>query len=223
MIKSLTIVLLALLGSIFSFVIPAAASDAAPTCIKIVVDLSNSASMVGTVEIRLLDAGDGNRVFYDHTISVPANGTTQLQYFVGVTIVGPIAATFPVVSSGVSGLISDHTVPLSNCPSGPGHIDDGRINTNDLGAPLAAYCDGGGMKVWDIDASGQGTLAFSVTLADILKALTDAVASGQNVLVGQGMDDSLYALSSNQLVLIGPDINTPSKNYEFLTTPNVCL
>ena len=36
------------------------------------------------------------------------------------------------------------------------------------------------------------------------------------------MGDSLYALSSNQLTLTGPDIKEPAKTYEFLTTPDIC-
>ena len=122
----------------------------------------------------------------------------------------------PTPLTFVGTVFFDHAPSSSVCNTGFGHIDDGRINAYDLGAPLAAYCTAdSGIAVWDIDDTGHGTLAFTVTKADITKALSDAIASGHNVLVGQGMGDSLYALSSNQLTLTGPDIKEPAKTYEF--------
>ncbi len=104
---------------------------------------------------------------------------------------------------------------------GQASIADGRTNGTDLAAPLAAYCQAGGLAVWDIDAEGNGSHAFDVSFEDISAALAQAVASQQNVMIAEGMGNSLYALMSNELALIGVEPGT-GKPYQHVMPPNVC-
>ncbi len=104
---------------------------------------------------------------------------------------------------------------------GQASIADGRTNGTDLAAPLAAYCNDGGLAVWDIDAEGNGSHAFDVSAGDISAALEQAVALQQNVMVSEGMGNILYALMSNELALVGVEPDT-GKPYQHIMSPNVC-
>ncbi len=127
--------------------------------------------------------------------------------------IGDPGLTF--VGFGAFGVVDD-----SNCL--PSSIPDGRLNLYDIAAPLAAYCSNGGVSVWDIGADSQGTLAFSASLDAIHNALAQAQSSGQNVMIGQGLGNSLYALASNQLQFEGPDIKYPTETYQFIAPGDVC-
>lgn len=111
-----------------------------------------------------------------------------------------------------------------SCDSGFGAIGDGRVNDgpNQLAAPLAAYCNDDGISIWDISNEGKGTYAFTVTRAEIDAALSQAVASGQNVLIAEGSGNSIYALSSNELTLLGPDVKEPGKLYQTILPADTC-
>ncbi len=223
---SLCLVLLTLFGSILPFVGSVSANGAAPVCIEMTMNLSNSSPTAGSVQIIFVDAGAGNNPFYDHTFSVPGNGSLHYHEFISATIVGPATIKIPAISPGIAGVVSFPTVALSNCAtsgvSGIPMIDDGRINAYDLAAPLAAYCADGGIAVWHIDGEGQGTLAFTATADQISAALSTATSEQQNQLVAEGLGDSLYGLMSNQIALFGPDVKESGKTYQFLAPADVC-
>ncbi len=182
----------------------------------------NDTSSPQTVSIELHD-NTPNTHNYQYTASLQP-GETRTVSIHGAFPLSASSFGSSAVSTNLSFLGFGHfgRVNFDVC-AGVGHIDDGRMNAYDLGAPLAAYCTSdGGIAVWDIDDSGHGTLGFTASKADITKALNDAQSSGQNVLVGEGLGDSLYALSTNQLTLVGPDIKEPGKTYEFVTTGDRC-
>ncbi len=110
---------------------------------------------------------------------------------------------------------------LDECYS---QVGDGRINDGEdqLGAPLAAYCADGGITVWDIAEDGQGTLGFTAALENIHSGLEAAASTGENLLIGEGLGNSLYALPSGQLQFRGPDVREPGKTYDYLTDGAVC-
>ena len=114
-----------------------------------------------------------------------------------------------------------HLAAAPRVSGGQASIADGRTNGTDLAAPLAAYCNEGGLAIWDIDDEGNGSHAFDVSAGDISAALEQAVASQQNVMVAEGMGNSLYALMSNELALIGVEPGT-GKPYQHIMPPNVC-
>ncbi len=106
-------------------------------------------------------------------------------------------------------------MPLHDCVGG--RIGDGRVNdgADQLGAPLAAYCTSGGIEVWDIDTSAQGTLGFTAAADEIDAGLSEAAASGLPTLIASGLGNSLYATPHGNLALIGPDLREPDKTYHF--------
>ena len=215
--------LVSVVASYFAFAaLPVNADASTQKCYQYAVSVNNPSSNPGTVNLDLHDFSPITNS-YHASYSVKA-GETRTVSVQGLFPLG--AGSFAGSVSGVNvnyvSLVHFGTINFDLC-AGFGHIDDGRINSADLGAPLAAYCtNDGGIAVWDIDATGQGTLGFTATKADISKALTNAQSSGQNVQVGQGLGNSLYALSSNQLTLVGPEVKEPSKMYEFLTTAAPC-
>jgi hypothetical protein len=110
-------------------------------------------------------------------------------------------------------------------PCQPGQIHDGRVNSFDLGAPVALFCTvGGGMSVWDIDVTGQGTFSFAVTRAEIEAGFAAAVASGANQLLrADAQGNSLYALSDGHTITFaGPDLLVPGKTYLFTLESTLC-
>lgn len=195
----------------------ALAQDQVCYLFEVVLTNNDTVPLTGTIYFGDDDTGLPLTDTVSLTLNPGETGTLRLASFVpaGITV-------FP--GGGPGGLDYDtfffDVVDASNC--GGGHIDDGRINAYDLGAPLAAYCKAGGMEVWDIDNSGHGTLAFTVTADQIAAGLSDAAASGQNQLIGEGLGNSLYALPSNQLTLVGPDVKEPGKTYEFVAPGDVC-
>jgi hypothetical protein len=140
-------------------------------------------------------------------------------------MVGFYPAPFNTVAFGivyVSGpfsyqILDNHPVPDINCAGG--FIGDGRINdgANELGAPLAAYCNSdGGIDVYSISKdSSEGTLAFSSSADDIANALDSAASGGASVLVGEGNGDQLWASPDGTLAVTGPDLNGEGKTYRF--------
>jgi len=134
-------------------------------------------------------------------------------------LVPPAVAVFTLPGLVLVGVDFFNQVADSNCQ--PAHFGDARLNAYDIAAPLAAYCASGGITVWDIAPDSQGTLAFTAPLAAIHDALAQAQTSGQSVLIGEGLGDSLYALPSNQLQFTGPDVND-AKTYQFIAAGNVC-
>jgi hypothetical protein len=215
--------LVSLLASYLVFtVLPASADANAEQCWQSGFIYRNDTASPASAHIDLHDSSPQTHL-YEATFTLQPGETRTL------TIHGlfPLSAQ-SFSSSAISGTLTFvgfgnfGRVNFDVC-AGFGKIDDGRINAYDLGAPLAAYCTSdGGIAVWDIDDTGHGTLAFTSSKSDISKALSDAQSSGQNVLVGEGLGDNLYALSTNQLTLVGPDVKESGKTYEFVTTGDHC-
>ncbi len=209
----------ALLLSYFTFLTPRVANAASQICYVFDAQLTNYSSGPLTATIFFYDLSTNKQLSGENSVTLNPgeSGTLHLD----ATIDAGIAVGLGGGPGGLAFTINFGPTGDNHCTGG--RITDGRINAYDEGAPLAAYCTADhGIAVWDIDDTGHGTLAFTVTKADITKALSDAIASGHNVLVGQGMGDSLYALSSNQLTLTGPDIKEPAKTYEFVTAADRC-
>ena len=221
---AILLTLVSMVASYFVFaVLPVNADASNQQCWESSFIYTNTSASPGTVSLDLYDSIPETAHYYKTETLQPGETRT-----VSITGLFPISAN-NFHSSAVSSLNLTFVdfgiftrVPYSVCDNGFGKIDDGRINAYDLAAPLAAYCANGGITVYSIDSTGQGTLAFTASLDEIHAALSKAVASGQNVLVEQGLGDSLYALSSNQLTLTGPDVKEAGKTYEFVTTSDVC-
>ncbi len=214
---------LALLFSYFVVLSPRPALAEDQVCYMFDVDLSNDTGSPSTATI----------FFYDVVTSQPLTSTNSLTLNPGESGRLRLAAFIPagvtVELGGGPGGLTIGTVrsfggpaDASECSSGVPMINDGRINALDLAAPLAAYCSSGGIAVWDIDSEGQGTLAFTATADQISAGLSAAASSGQNQLVAEGMGDSLYALSSNEIALVGPDVKESGKTYQFIAPADVC-
>lgn len=218
--------LMSLLASYLAFTaLPASAAD--QVCWTSQFIYRNDTAMPGDVTVTLRDSP--LTASYSETFTLqPGEQKTAAVYGLFSSTAGGFSSTAQSLSLTFVGFGDFGEVPLSNCitetPSSPiGSINDGRINAYDLGAPLAAYCTADhGMEVWDIDAAGNGALAFTVTQDQIVSGLNDASASGQNTLVGQGLGDSLYATIEGQLILFGPDLREPGKVYQFATTGARC-
>jgi hypothetical protein len=106
-----------------------------------------------------------------------------------------------------------------------GQINDGRINSFDLGAPNALYCTvGGGISVWQIDLTGKGTFSFAVTSAQIAAAFGQAVSSGVNQQIAvDSLGNALYALSDGHTItFVGHDLREPGKQYMTTQERTLC-
>jgi len=213
------LILLSLFAATFAFVSPSLAQADGKTCFHFEVPLVNEDSSPHTAYVYFSNA------ITHEVLSRTATLTLNPGEHGTLSLTANVPSGIPIDDSGSPNGLSFNFGDLIFGSCSFGRIGDGRINDgpDQEGAPLAAYCTADkGIAVWDIDDSGHGTLAFTVTQSQISTALSKATSSGQNVLIGQGLGDSLYALSSNQLTLVGPDIKEPGKMYEFITTPNVC-
>ncbi|HVU14022.1 MAG TPA: hypothetical protein VHD90_22240 [Phototrophicaceae bacterium] len=201
---------------------PVSAADG-KYCVELTLPWQNSTGSSGTATVTFHDKIPTDAT-YSGTITVPPGETRTLEihgFFSTTTSpfdVTPYSATLTYNIGDIALKLVDNSVCAGSTPI----INDGRINAYDLGAPLAAYCADGGIALYDIDDAGHGSFAFSASLDQIHTALEQAISSGQNVLIGQGLGDSLYALPSNQLTLVGPDVKEPSKTYTFIAVPDVC-
>lgn len=75
-----------------------------------------------------------------------------------------------------------------------GEIRDGRVNSRDLGAPLAVYCPDGLPEIYAINSEGAGTLALTVTQEQI-----DAVGIPEvNTVIAEGQGIRLFRLTSGE-------------------------
>lgn len=52
-----------------------------------------------------------------------------------------------------------------------------RVNASDVAAPVAIYCEAGGVELWTVDANGAGSFAASIPYADV-NAGTSLTVSG---------------------------------------------
>lgn len=183
--------------------------------------------MPGFVELHAV-VQDGNTIYADRTFAPTNEEFRDATAYVLV----PVAAvengtlsngitTFPYQFLVRDWLGTEFQLPNDACITA---IRDGRLNNggDQLGAPLAAYCRNGGMEVWDISDTGQGTLGFTVTADEIAAGIASAMSSGQAVLIGSGLGNELWAGIQGQLVLTGPDMKEWGKTYTFAAPGNVC-
>ncbi len=211
-----------LVTALVFLVLPVSASASDQQCWQSAFMYRNDTGAPGTVNLDLHDSAP-QTAFYSASFTLAPGETRTVSIF----------GLFPLSASSFSSSANSGTltflgfgnfsrVDYSLCVDTSGKINDGRINAFDLGAPLAAYCQSGGIAVWDIDSEGQGTLAFTASADQISAALSTAASSGQNQLIAEGMGDSLYALMSNQIALFGPDVKEAGKTYQFIAAGDVC-
>ena len=162
-------------------------------------------------------------IYFERTV----NGGETNPYSTILPVLVPITAQENIYLNGagpITFLASNplYHFPMSDCVGS--RIGDGRINDgpNELGAPLAAYCAGGGIEVWEIDENAQGILGFTVFASEIDAALEDAASSGVPTLLGSGLGNSLYASPDGELAVMGPDFRDASKTYRFDFPGNRC-
>jgi|GEM_PF-5850220 len=107
---------------------------------------------------------------------------------------------------------------------------DGRNETFDAATPLVSYCNIlGGLDIFDVNEMGvddrttEGVLVIRTTYAETLAALELAISTGQNQLIASDSNgNQLYALSSNELQIMGPEVHDPNKIYTFIFSPGIC-
>lgn len=130
---------------------------------------------------------------------VPAYPLTYeviLQTIIGSSVVYTSSMSANCTADGSGPAIV--TNPGSGSGTGPS-FTDGRLNP-EPGAPVAIYCNSGGVTVLRINpTTGRGENALEVSAPQINAGLGQAIASGRNVLVGGDSVVGLYALSSNEL------------------------
>ncbi len=219
--------LLALYFVLFSPGISAARADAdpEPVCYVLEVHLTNYGGATATATVYFVDTNTEDIISGSATITLNPgqSGTLRLAAFVpGDANVVPFGESDGEVTSDSYTFGPADPSACGGGDSGIAQISDGRINSHDLAAPLATYCSDGGITVWDISADGQGTLGFTATQQQIADALAAAKSSGQNQLIAEGLGNSLYALSSNELTLVGPDVKEPGKTYTTILPAGVC-
>lgn len=214
-------IVLSLLFSCFTFFSPQHAFAQEPICYVFSLTVINSDTIPHTLTMRFRDSvTDETFATGSLTLSPGETGTLRLAAFIpaGVSLSTPVSGTGLDLVSYTLG-----PADASECAGGGvAMISDGRVNGTDLAAPAAVYCENGGIAVWDISDEGDGMFGFTVTAEQIEAALASAATSGQNVLVGEGLGNSLYALATNELALVGPDIKEPSKTYMYIMAADVC-
>ena len=73
------------------------------------------------------------------------------------------------------------------------------------------------------DRTTEGVLVIRTTYAETLAALELAISTGQNQLIASDSNgNQLYALSSNELQIMGPEVHDPNKIYTFIFSPGIC-
>ena len=211
-----------LVSSLVFFALPASADASTEQCWEVGFIYRNDTSSPAVAILELHDVP--NTVNYHNTETLQPGETRTVGLHGLIPLGSGVSAS---ANSGVLtflGFGNFGQVDFSVCV-GFGSIGDGRINDggDQLGAPLAAYCAAdGGIAVWDISDVGEGTLGFTASGADISAALANAAQSGQNVLVGEGLGNSLYALANGNLMLTGPDVKETGKIYQFFAGGDVC-
>ncbi len=211
-----------LVTSLMFLALPVSASASDQQCWQSAFSYRNDTGVSGTVNLDLHDSAP-QTAYYSASFTL-APGESRTVSIVGLFPLSAVNFSSSANSATLTftGFGNFSRVDYSLCVNVFGKINDGRINALDLAAPLAAYCQSGGIAVWDIDSEGQGTLAFTATADQISAGLSTAASSGQNQLVAEGMGDSLYALMSNQIALFGPDVKESGKTYQFIAPADVC-
>ncbi|MCS7070969.1 MAG: hypothetical protein NZM00_05645, partial [Anaerolinea sp.] len=77
------------------------------------------------------------------------------------------------------------------------------VNAGDAAAPVAIYCEAGGVELWTIDAGGAGSFAASIPYADVNAGTTVSAsgvtfvstAGGSFTVTATGHDGKPYAFT----------------------------
>lgn len=107
---------------------------------------------------------------------------------------------------------------------------DGRNETSDAATPLVTYCNSlGGFDIYDVNAIGvdgrttEGVLAIQTTYTEVRSALDLAISTGQNQLIeSDTQGNQFWALNSNELQIMGPEVNEIDKIYTRILSPSEC-
>ncbi len=202
------------------------ASALGSTCIVAKWTIQSLVSYDTQVEIQVFDAGSSPSLVLDEFAIVHGMETHTFTSRFNVTSLAN-AAPAAVYNSSLDNILDIGITACGSDASGTGFgkIGDGRINDgpNELAAPLAAYCTAdSGIAMWDIDSEGHGTLVFTASAADIAAGLSQAVASGARVQIAKGGGDSIWALPSNEIALVGPDLRESGKTYVYVAPGDRC-
>ncbi|MFN8379628.1 MAG: hypothetical protein U0452_13260 [Anaerolineae bacterium] len=131
-----------------------------------------------------------------------------------------VLALLLVAAIGVSAE-DEETVPAFN---------DGRVNSTDIAAPVAVYCEivypysddvnvgvFNSASLWGLTHAADGEFheLLTVTADDV----ASAQASGTQVLVAQAYGFSLYANTDGSLTVVAPTFEEGKEPYQFTWTP----
>lgn len=216
-------VTLLLVFSLLPFTLPAYAADCSVT---ITATLTNNAGEERTGRIRIIDTGDNGRIVAQTEAVFQPNETKTL------TLTSDVEADHMIILNRAGMRVVSFDTAFFGLPEVCDEVlvfvGDGRINAglNQAAAPLAGYCTRrGGIDVYDIDARGQGQLAFRVTAAQIATGLETARTTGLNQQIGTGLNNALYALTSGELQFQGFYDYNPAdagKVYNFIMPGDTC-
>ena len=94
----------------------------------------------------------------------------------------------------------------------------------ELGAPVAAYCEFGNFRVYNLDVNtGNGSLAVNIPATTLHARVAEAQAGGVNILIAEGARSTqVWALSSGEIQVNAYDLRDTSKLYEHIFSANVC-
>lgn len=219
--------LLLVFSLLVSMMMAASPSAAQGACsVTITGTLTNNTGEERTARARVIDTTDNGRIVFSADVTLQPNETRSFD------ITRPVQAGYLIILIRAGMLLEDFNADFTGdseiCDAVRVFIGDGRINDgfNQRRAPLAGYCTRrGGIEVYDIDSQGRGQLAFQVGANAIRLALEVASRTGQNQLIGEGMSDALYALTSGELQFQGPYDYNPAdagKVYNFIMPGDTC-
>ncbi|MFW5771695.1 MAG: LysM peptidoglycan-binding domain-containing protein [Phototrophicaceae bacterium] len=119
--------------------------------------------------------------------------------------------------SGFTRLVANCTAPVSST-AGTG----GRLNF-DLGAPVAVYCEAGGVVVRGVDrTTGTETPLLSLSATEVREGLESARNGSENLALISSNGTAIYALRTDELQVNAIDPTPPGSLYEFIFPGDTC-
>ena len=107
---------------------------------------------------------------------------------------------------------------------------DGRNEITNSATPLVSFCNSiGGFDIYDVNAIGvdgrttEGILAIRTGYTETVNALELAISTGQHQLIGSDSHgNQFWALNSNELQIMGPEVDDINKVYTRIFSPTEC-
>jgi hypothetical protein len=199
---------------------PAAAADGVCT-VTLTATLVNNVPEERTARLRVLDTVNNGRIVLSAEATFALNETRT------ITLTGdaPARALITLNRAGMRLITFDRelTGDADACASIQVFVGDGRLNAglDQNAAPVAAFCTRrGGVELWDIDARGQGTLAARATEQQVKTALEQARTTGVNQLIVEGLSNSLFALTTDEIQISG--LTDEGRLYTFIVPGDTC-